>query len=274
MDREEIRAHWNNWSETYGAGLRATTKSWTSKAIELDALGRRIEALVGQGKKHLILEAGCGNGTNCLELAKRFPEISFHGFDFVPGMVTAARQRATDDSLESRVSFFEADVLDLDSTPELAPQYGIVFTNRCLINLNTIDLQKEAVSLLAERVISGGYLLMIENSQQTYATQNQCRSALGLSQRTPAAFNTFFDEAKIRPHLAAAGLELEDVEDFSSLHDLVLYALVPAINGGEVDYDHPLVEAATRLSIETSSSNQNAFGAFGQNRLFVCRRTR
>jgi hypothetical protein len=67
-------------------------------------------------------------------------------------------------------------------------------------------------------------------------------------------------------------LNLVETEDFGSLHDLILYTLVPAINGGEVDYSHPLVEAATVLSLKTAQDNPGAFGTFGQNRLYVCQK--
>jgi hypothetical protein len=141
-----------------------------------------------------------------------------------------------------------------------------------LINLNTAELQKRAMSGLASKLRPGGHLIMIENSMETYAAQNRCRNMLGLPSRKPADFNRFFEEGEIRSHIASAGLEVIDVEDFSSLHDLVLYVLVPAINGGEVDYDHPLVEAATRLSTEMSAQTKSPFGAFGQNRMFVCKK--
>jgi hypothetical protein len=94
---------------------------------------------------------------------------------------------------------------------------------------------------------------------------------LDLPARTPAAFNLFFDETRILPHLKMLGFEVE-IEDFISLHDLMLYVLVPAINGGTVDYDHPLVHAATRLNVAVSAEISSAFGAFGQGRMFVCRK--
>jgi hypothetical protein len=103
--------------------------------------------------------------------------------------------------------FLEGDVLELSATPELHDVYDIVFTDRCLINLNTVDLQKNALTALVERIRADGYLLMIENSVQTYGEQNDCRSLLGLEARTPAAYNLFFDEREILPHLAACGLE-------------------------------------------------------------------
>jgi hypothetical protein len=153
---------------------------------------------------------------------------------------------------------------------DLEETYDIVFTVRCLINLNEVALQKQAVSTLASRVRPGGYLLMIENSMASYRKQNECREFLGLSPRQPAAFNLFFDESEIRPHIAHADLELIDVEDFSSLHDLMLYVLLPSISEGQVDYAHPLVRAAAALSERVFSREPGAFGDFGQNRLFVC----
>ena len=113
---------------------------------------------------------------------------------------------------------------------------------------------------------------MIENSQATYDDQNRYREMLGLPPRTPAAFNLFLDEKNILAHLPTAGLELVDIEDFISLHDLMLYVLVPAITDGTVDYEHPLVEAATKLSVAVSATTPSAFGAAGQNRLYTFRR--
>jgi hypothetical protein len=52
----------------------------------------------------------------------------------------------------------------------------------------------------------------------------------------------------------------------------MLYVLVPATNGGEVDYDHPLVEAATKLSVAASSTRSGPFGSAGQNRLYLCKK--
>jgi len=270
MDRDQIRQHWTNWANTYGGDLRATTKAWTPKVLELDALSRRIRS-VG-GNRPSILEVGCGNGINCIELAKLYPESRFDGVDFIPEMVDAAAENSQKSGIEDRVRFFVGDVLALEKVSRLESTYDIVFTDRCLINLNTVALQEQAITALSSKVRSGGYLFMIENSFATYQEQNHCRELLGLKPRTPAAFNLFFDESRIRPHIAAIGLNLVDVEDFISLHDLVLYALVPAINGGEVDYEHPLVHAATVLSKEMSGTKPGAFGTFGQNRLYVCRK--
>lgn len=271
MDSDDIRQHWTQWATAYGSALRATTKTWTAKALEIDALSRRLRAHLGD-RAGTVLEVGCGNGVNCVELAKAFPSLELDGVDYVPEMVAGAVENARGGGVAGRTRFHVGDVNDLAAVTALRPAYDVVFTDRCLINLNTSELQKAAIGALASRVEAGGLLLMIENSLTSYAAQNRCRTALGLDARTPAAFNRFFDESEIRPQIAACGLDLVEVEDFGSLHDLMLYVLVPAINGGTVDYEHPLVQAATTLSIALAGTADAGFGHLGQNRLFVCRR--
>jgi SAM-dependent methyltransferase len=267
MDLETIRTHWTNWASEYGSNLRATTKTWTAKAIELDALTRRLSPIIGNSSA-TILEVGCGNGVNCIHLAKTFQNALLDGVDLIPEMIEAARTSGTTEGISRRTSFLVGDVLNLHNVNGLRDYYDVVFTDRCLINLNTVELQKTGISSLAKRVKDGGHLVMIENSKTTYATQNESRAALGLPPRTPAEFNLFFDEEEILHHISTLGFDLIETDDFSSLHDLALYVLAPAINDGKLDYEHPLVHAATRLSL----SRPTECGAYGQNRMFVCRR--
>jgi predicted O-methyltransferase YrrM len=271
MEASEIHEHWTRWATQYGVNLRATTKAATPKILELDALTRRLRTLFDGAERADILEVGCGNGVNCVALAGALRNLRFDGVDFVQEMVQAAIESAHTAGAAD-VRFFVGDVLEMGTVSGLRAQYDAVFTDRCLINLNTLELQKRAITVLAEKVCRGGHLLMIENTLTTYGEQNRCRQILGLQPRTPASFNLFFDEPAIRAHVDQLGLELQHVEDFISLHDLVLYVLVPAINGGKVDYEHPLVKAATTLSVAISATQPNAFGAFGQNRLFDWRK--
>jgi ubiquinone/menaquinone biosynthesis C-methylase UbiE len=271
MDREQIKEHWRDWAKTHGTGLNATTKTGTLKALEIDALSRRLSAIGVRQTPSRVLEVGCGNGMNCFGLARQFPNMRLDGIDYTAEMIEAAVQAARANGVQDRTRFFVGNALELSSTVELQQEYDVIFTDRCLINIEKVELQLQTITGLAARVRRGGHLIMIENSSATYAQQNHCRTLLALPPRTPAAFNLFFDEARVLPQLKALGLEVE-IEDFISLHDLMLYVLVPAINGGTVDYDHPLVHAATRLNIAMSAEITSAFGKFGQNRMFVCRK--
>jgi ubiquinone/menaquinone biosynthesis C-methylase UbiE len=271
LNLEEIRSHWKDWAGKYGKELRATTKTSTLKTIEVDALARAIRSIeIEKGSELTILEMGCGNGQNCLSLSRLFPQASFTGVDFISEMVDAANSLKKDNGVsDAQLTFREGNVLNLDF-PQ--PSFDIIFTDRCLINLNTDSLQQQAIKSLSDSLKDGGYLLMIENSQQTYDDQNKARELVGLAPRTPAEFNHFFNEDTLLPYIASIGLDLRDVEDFISIHDLVLYVLVPMLNGGVVDYEHPIVEAATKLNLALSSVRPDGLGAFGQNRLFKCRK--
>lgn len=264
---EEVRAHWQDWATQYGTNLRATTKTSTAKALEIDALHRAISSIVkGSEEKVRVLEFGCGNGQNCLSLAKLFPTAAFVGIDYIPAMVQAANELKHQQGLsDAQLIFEEGNILDIH-LPENS--FDIIFTDRCLINLTSDELQQQAIQSLSKRLKIGGYLLMIENSQATFDRQNFARQAVGLPPRSPADFNHFFDEKTLLPYLDGINLEQVGIEDFISLHDLVLYVLVPMVNGGKVDYDHPMVAAATELNMVLSNSHDGGVGQYGQNRLY------
>jgi len=266
---DEIRAHWQDWARQYGTSLRATTKRPTAKRMEVDALARAFRRLGAEERSLSVLEVGCGNGLNCVELAGLFPQARFTGVDYVPEMVEAARDNAEAAGVPGAVRFLEGDVLALESLPTLDERYDVVFTVRCLINLDTADKQISAIDRLHAKTGARGHLILVENCLQTYERQNDCREILGLHRRTPERFNLFLDERVILPHLRGLFREV-GTEDFISFHDLVLYVLTPLLCGGRVDHDHPLVAAATRLNIAISESHPGAFGAFGQNRLYHC----
>lgn len=52
---------------------------------------------------------GCGAGRSTIEMALRFPQASFHGFDIFPGNIDKARANAREAGVAERVSFQVAD---------------------------------------------------------------------------------------------------------------------------------------------------------------------
>jgi SAM-dependent methyltransferase len=274
VNEEHVKAHWEDWAKRYGADLRATTRTPSAKRLEVDAMLRSLRAMsYSTESRAQLLEVGCGNGHNCIALAEAFPGFVVTGIDYVERMIEMAMANGNESTGSDRLSFYRGDVAALDDIRGLAPHYDVVLSNRCLINLDSTGRQLRALSSIASRIADGGSLLLIENSQQSFARQNRCREAMGLAARKPAEFNHFLDEDKVIPHLQSLFAEVS-IDDFGSLHDLVLYVLVPASNGGQVDYDHPLVEAATRLSLSRPEELADAFASVGQNRLYVCRRPR
>ncbi len=274
MDKQANKEHWASWAQEHGEKVQATTRTATAKLIEIGALRAAISQHTGSERPpSQILEVGCGNGVNCVRLAQNFPNTDFVGLDYVPEMVTIAQELAKKEGVADRCTFHEGDALDLDLTLGDTKDFHVAFTVRCLINLRTNENQVAALTSLVSRVRPGGLILLIENSQQSYTRQNKLREILGMKPRTPAAFNHFINEELFLREAEKLPLSHVRTVDISSLHDILLYVLVPATNGGAVDYGHPLVAAATDLESRLNDDLTSAFGGFGQNRLFIFQRT-
>ena len=270
MNPEDIKQHWTDCAREHGGDVKATTPGATAKMLEIDALWRHLRDMPDNT---FVLEAGCGNGVNIIELAKRLSTFDFDGFDYVPEMVRSANQAAGEDPEHLR--FMVGDVLAMDKILGIERyDYDVVFTDRCLINLTSWEDQKKAIKALADKVRPGGKLLMIENVVQGRRAQNRLRTHLGLPERPlMPPFNLFMDETELVQYLSDIGMQDIETEDFSSLHDLMLYVLLPALNQvQEWQYGDPLVKVATELSIKNSLMMPDVFGRFGQNILFSCRK--
>ena len=61
----------------------------------LDGVRAKLEAGA------LVADVGCGRGLSTLLMAKEFPRSEFHGYDFHPPSVEAAREKARDAGLEN-----------------------------------------------------------------------------------------------------------------------------------------------------------------------------
>lgn len=270
MDLNKVKQHWEKWAREFETDLRATTKTPTIKRLEIDAIYRTIKRTHFFGMKNVdILEIGCGNGYNCFALSELLPDFNFIGVDYVPKMIENAKNLQSNNPTKySRITFQVGDILSLENNKDIKDKYHIIFTDRCIINLNTIDLQLKAFDQLSKKVEQDGYLIILENTIQNYKRQNDCREAVGLSRREPAQYNLFIDENIFLAH-AKKSMRLVHIDDFGSLHDIILYVLIPMINDGEIDYNHSLVKAATELSVSILEKYDNPFGNFGQNRLFL-----
>lgn len=267
LNLTQIRDHWQNWATTYKTDLRATTKTSTAKQIEIATLIQTVKSLEKFLPLHAqVLEIGCGNGYNLISLYEVFSKYHYTGIDFIDEMISSAKAIRDQKKISPQsICFQTGNVLDLKDLPN---DYDLIFTVRCLINLNDDKLQFKAIKEITAKIKKNGYFLMLENSQASYNKQNNLRDLVGLKKRTPAEFNHFVNDATIS-QMPQLGLKKVQVKNFTALHDLILYVLLPMINGGKVDYEHPLIQAATKLSLVLSQSSDESLGDFGQNRLYL-----
>lgn len=270
MELEDIKKHWEQWAAAGGTDITATTKTMTIKALEVSALHRAmVRAGVDVNAELDVCEIGCGNGHNVVLLSSRLPAARFLGVDYVEKMVVSARELAAKSGGGRALTFEVGDALEIGAArPNL---YDVVFTDRMIINLNTAELQRRAVHSLAASVKPGGLLLLVENFVEGHGTTNELRVALGLPRREPAPYNLFLKTEEVRAWGEQAGLTLSFIDDFGSLHDLLLYVLGPAARNGEVDYADPYVAAVTKLCLSRPELAP-ALGVVGQNRLLAFRK--
>jgi ubiquinone/menaquinone biosynthesis C-methylase UbiE len=95
------RERFDHWSSTYD--------SRRSRAF-FGRLHRRLLPLLMVDPHDSVLDAGCGTGSQVLELAGCYPEAEILGVDFSPGMIDEARSKKPPGS---RVRFSVAAVEDL-----------------------------------------------------------------------------------------------------------------------------------------------------------------
>ena len=269
MELKEIRTHWDALAKKHGLDLKSTTKTPTIKQLEINALARVISKFASASTTNSVLEIGCGNGHNIFGLARLFPNFKFHGIDYSNDMIAAAC-KLKKELPDSQLDFSAGDVLNLTAKASLQNNFDVIFTDRLLINLNSWELQQQGIEQIASCIKNNGLLVIIENFTQSYANQNLLRQVIGLPPRTPDPYNKFINEKEFQEFIVEK-LNLEYVysENFGSLHDLLLYVLLPHINDGKVIYDHPLMESVTSMLESIPDNFRDSFGNFGQNNLYV-----
>ena len=268
MELKKIEEHWTKSADTFGKDIRATDRSRTKKDLETNAIIRAIKkAGFNLDEKFSILEAGCGTGHNCVAIAREFRAARIIGFDYIPAMIDNANLLLEENKLQN-VEYKIADLLDKNHT-NLKEKYDVIFTNRCLINLNNDTLQQDALKILKNLLGANGNLILVENPKQQFNIQNSLRKTMDLEAREIPEFNHFLDEEQIVDTCKSLGLSLVYTETFASLHDLFLYVLLPKISSDKIDYDHPLLEHIVKLSQSVSDNIHNPFGEFGQNKLYL-----
>ena len=151
-----IRAFWDNQAIRHETDLAATTPDPLAKDLEIAALAHHLDAGLD------TLEIGCGNGVNVLRLLRHL-HGNILGVDYSESMITAAKLAMRGNPNSDRVRFAVGDILGDLQWLGAMPQ---IFTDRCLINLPSLDLQIAAVENLASILRPGGRLVLIESVRQ------------------------------------------------------------------------------------------------------------
>ncbi|MBT5399196.1 class I SAM-dependent methyltransferase [bacterium] len=242
---ENIRRFWNDQGDKFLDSIEATTPDPLAKELELEAL----EAVLDRSKR--TLEAGCGNGYNLFSLSTHIKE-DLVGFDYSNSMIEVANKTLLNKpKLSSRISFYNASILDDISSLGSFPQ---IFTDRCLINLTSINQQIDALNNLSNMLDFGGNLVLIESTKQGQSALNSLREYAGLPKIPSRWHNLFIDEEEFFRNIPDSLMHVK-TENFSSLYFVIsrVFNAKLAPQGKEPDYMSEINKLAK--SIPTFGAN-------------------
>lgn len=221
---EQIRKHWD---ERAALGQMAGTQDLGLKRLEQDAILSAISEAAG-GRQIRILEIGCGIG----ETARRLSLLagSLDAIDASPEMINQALKLGS-----YGVRFAVGDVLNPPAGP-----YDVIYTQRCLINLPTWELQKQAIDAIADRLVPGGRFLMCEHSLSGLFALNAERSKRRLPVINEPWHNRYLTDGELS---GVTSLTLLRCVPFSAAYyfqSRVLNAVYADAHGKQPDYDSPI----------------------------------
>jgi ubiquinone/menaquinone biosynthesis C-methylase UbiE len=251
MDFEEVKNYWNGRAKS-DSSVQSTTQDVFLREIELNCLVDRI-------KKYSplkVADVGSGDGRTTIGVAKYFSDISFCGFDYSSSMINNARTVHIEEGGEN-VNFELGSILD-----GLPSSFDLIYTTRCLINLPSWQLQKQAIEKIYHALSDSGHYIMIENFLEGQHNFNKVRRDFGLAEIPVREHNLFFQHDALLNFTNEIFELVEEINISSSyyLASRVIYSKMCAESGELPDYFNAHHRYAANLPFS---------GEFGPVRLLV-----
>jgi ubiquinone/menaquinone biosynthesis C-methylase UbiE len=186
-EHDEILAYWED---------PAVESMYDKHLLALEV--RQIRAHIVPNSK--ILDAGCGEGEGTLEYSG-LEGVSIVAADFSETRLSKAAERLKGQAnVELRRVDFVRDI-------PFGPIFDAVISQRFLINLTDWDLQKQVLRGLVGCLMPGGFLLVLEGSNDGVRELNRIRELLQLPAIPVKWHNLFFDDAMLTEFMDQVGCE-------------------------------------------------------------------
>jgi ubiquinone/menaquinone biosynthesis C-methylase UbiE len=185
------------------------------------------------------LEVGCGTGDTARLLVRTIPRLDLLAVDGAARMIAAAKSRPYP---STRLRFKVCDALQLPDG-----RFDLILTQRCLINLPTWALQKQALDAIAARLVPGGRYVMCEHAQGGLDAINQTRQSIGLPVIERPWHNRYIQHDELHQ---IRGMALVDVRCFSAEYyflSRIVNAKIAQMKHAEPSYDAPINQVALAL---------------------------
>lgn len=217
------------YDQRNAADKYATSRDYNQRELEIKAIGDALDG-VKPGK---LADLGCGNGYTLISVAQRIGGWDMTGVDFAPALIGGANQLLEEagDAVKSNLNFQHGDALKFLAEIEEGA-LDAVLTERFILNLPTVDVQKRTIADIYRVLAPGGLFLMCEGSMEGLRGLNRLRSGLGLDEILPSSADNLsslrFEDTEIEAHAESLGFELLAKEGFSFFF-AVSRALHPAM---------------------------------------------
>ena len=188
-----------------------------------------------------IVDVGCGSGYATRLLAPLVRETL--GIDFSESMIARACAAAAE---TPNVRFDVGNALDLD--PGALGTFDVALSVRCLINLESWDLQQRAIENIARLLQPGGRFIFVEGLADGRRALNAMRMRVGLSEMPTVWHNVDFEDATLMPYLDRF-FTVEARRHFG-VYDFVSRVVHPmAVAPASPVYDSPMNRTAAQLAV-------------------------
>lgn len=141
-----------------------------------------------------MVDVGCGSGYATRLLAPLVRDTL--GVDFSESMIARARVAAAG---KPNLRFEVGNALDLDA--KALGSFDVALSVRCLINLESWELQQRAIENIARLLKPGGRFIFVEGLADGRRNLNALRSQMGLSEMPKVWHNVDFEESQLMPYL-------------------------------------------------------------------------
>ena len=245
---EKIKQYWEERAAKNSNNSSATTGDIWLRELEIITLIKTLKE-IGLLKNSNVLDVGCGDGYSTLKIAKAFHGINFTGIDYSKNMIkTATTMLKKNPNLIENVRFLVGDILELEKHFTNS-YFDVIISDRCLINLDSLDLQKVAIEKISKLVKKNGYYIAIENFVEGHENMNKARSHVGLQEIPIRWHNLFFKEKEFQK-IVENFFRIISWKNFSSSYYFatrVVYSKMCEMKQVEPDYNHEIHQLSIKL---------------------------
>ena len=194
-DYEKVYDHYTEQADTFAHSWASTMQDRVIRETEIESLTkiiRLIYSAMNPKREVRILEVGCGNGYVSARLLCEFPNLRIEAFDINSELISKAKERNL-----ANCGFKVLDITQQNIGQFFSDEYDLIFSVRCLINIENVENQLRAIENMASRLAPNGYLALLEGFIGGQNKYNEFRRALDYNEIPPAWHNWYLDLTKI-----------------------------------------------------------------------------